>query len=55
MSNVCKNVCILGAGYDVENIDLTNTFPIGLSNYWVDDAVSITMDSGIMLISMSKF
>lgn len=54
MSDTCTNVCISGAGYNAENIALTNTFPIGLSNYWAEDNVTLSIESGIVLISMSK-
>lgn len=54
MSDICEGVCIYGAGYNVENITLTNTFPIGLSNYWENDNVKIKISSGILLIVMSK-
>ena len=55
MSDSCENVSIKGAGYNADHITLTNTFPIGLSNYWKDDFVTVSMSSGIMLISMSKY
>lgn len=54
LSDSCENITIKGAGYDVENIKLTNTFPIGLSNYWKSESVSISMTTGILLICMSK-
>lgn len=54
MTDNCDNVCIEGAGYNVENVTLTNTFPIGLSNYWENGSVVIKVSSGILLITMSK-
>lgn len=53
MSDSCI-VSISGAGYDVENITLSNTFPIGLSNYWVQDYVNIKISDGILLVVMSR-
>lgn len=54
LTDICENVCISGAGYDVEDVTLTNTFPLGLSNYWKSSSVTISMSSGIMIITMSK-
>jgi len=54
VSDVCEHVSISGAGYNVTDVTLTNTFPIGLSNYWKEDSVTITMANGILLISMSR-
>lgn len=54
MSDSCDNVSIKGAGYDVDSVTITNTFPIGLSNYWKDSKITISMQKGIMLIVMSK-
>lgn len=54
VTDSCHNVSISGAGYNVNDITLNNTFPIGLSNYWKESSVKISMSDGIMLIVMSK-
>ena len=53
LSDVCKHVSIRSAWYSVEDVDLINTFPLGLSNGWEDQTVEIGMESGILLISES--
>ena len=53
LSNECKHVSITGSAYDCEDITLRNTFPLGLSNAWKSDEVTIEMEEGIMLIVCS--
>ena len=55
ISDKCSNVSIRGSAYDVSDITMTNTFPIGLSNYWKEDKVKVTMSDGIMLVVESLF
>lgn len=54
-SDVCRDISIHGSGYDIDHIDITNTFPIGLSNYWNKDIVNVSMAEGILLIIESKY
>ena len=46
----CTGVSISGSAYDCENVTLTNSFPLGISNYWKEERVTIRMSEGIMLI-----
>lgn len=55
LTDLCKDICISGSAYDVEHVDVTNTFPVGLSNYWINDEVTLSMESGILLIILSKY
>lgn len=55
LSDICHDISINGSGYDVSHIDIRNTFPIGLSNYWNSSSVTISMGSGILLIIQSKY
>jgi len=50
LSDQCTNVSITGSAYDCEGITLSNTFPLGLSNYWKSDRVTVKMTDGILLI-----
>ncbi|MCF0151011.1 MAG: thiamine diphosphokinase [Firmicutes bacterium] len=43
-------VCIRGAKYSVENVVLTNRFPIGVSNEWAGDAVTVSVEEGILMV-----
>lgn len=49
----CTGVSISGSAYDCENVTLTNSFPLGISNYWKEERVTIRMSKGIMLIAES--
>lgn len=49
----CTGVSISGSAYDCENVTLTNSFPLGISNYWKEERVTIRMSEGIMLIAES--
>lgn len=50
LSDSCVGLTVEGAVYNVSDSELTNTFPLGLSNGWKDDIVKITMEQGILLI-----
>jgi len=50
LSDKCTHLSITGSAYDCDDITITNTFPLGLSNYWKSDSVSIKMSDGILLI-----
>lgn len=54
LSDSCKGLYINGSEYDVENITLTNTFPLGISNHFKDEKAEIRIDSGILLIVLSR-
>lgn len=53
-TDCCRDVSITGSLYDVACIDLRNTVPLGLSNAWRDEAITISMKEGILLIIMSR-
>ncbi|MBR5897578.1 MAG: thiamine diphosphokinase, partial [Lachnospiraceae bacterium] len=40
---------ISGSAYDCENVTLTNTFPLGVSNKWNEAVVTVSVKSGILL------
>lgn len=54
LSDICTGLTIEGAAYNVSQADLTNTFPLGLSNGWKADRVLITMKQGILLVVESR-
>lgn len=49
-----EGVTIKGAEYEVSDVTLTNGFPLGQSNEWKNENVSIRVKNGILLIVMSK-
>ncbi len=50
VSDKCEGVSISGAKYDVADVTITNTFPIGCSNAWDKEEVTVSIKSGILLI-----
>lgn len=51
--DVCKNVSIKNTKYVLDNFTLTNYYPLGVSNEWIDDA-EISVESGVLMIVLSK-
>ena len=49
LTDKCEGVSIKGSAYDCENVILTNTFPLGVSNKWKEDVVTVSVKSGILL------
>lgn len=49
----CTNVCISGAKYNLENAELKNTFPLGVSNEWKEEKVQISTGEGILIVIQS--
>ncbi|MCQ2520190.1 MAG: thiamine diphosphokinase [Lachnospiraceae bacterium] len=54
LTDRCEGLCIKGAKYNVENITLTNTFPLGHGNHWESDEITVSITSGILLVITSK-
>lgn len=55
LSDICHDITLQGSGYDVEHIDLKNTFPLGLSNYHKSDSITLSMKDGILLVIQSLY
>lgn len=53
MTDTCKNVSIRNTKYVLNDVTLTNSSPIGVSNEWVGDS-EISVKSGILMIVLSK-
>lgn len=49
-----EGVTIKGAEYEVSDVTLTNGFPLGQSNEWKNENVSISVKEGILLVIFSK-
>ncbi len=54
LSDECKGVTIRKAKYCCENVTLTNSFPLGVSNAWEEGEAEISVKNGILLVMMSK-
>ena len=53
-NDCCRGICIHGAKYELSNVELTNAFPLGVSNEWACEEVSVCVKEGILLIVESK-
>ncbi|MCR5150365.1 MAG: thiamine diphosphokinase [Clostridiales bacterium] len=54
LTNECSGVTIKGAEYCADNITITNTFPIGISNKWKENSIDIRCESGTLMIMITK-
>ena len=50
ITDECKGLSIKGSEYDCENITLTNKFPLGVSNKFKEETVSVSLEDGILLV-----
>lgn len=53
LTDRCENVSITGTKYSLHGAQVTNAFPIGISNEWEEDAV-ISCGSGVLLVISAK-
>ncbi|MCQ2596752.1 MAG: thiamine diphosphokinase [Treponema sp.] len=53
-SDKAEGVTISGAEYEVSDVCLTNSFPLGQSNEWKSDAITVSVKKGVLLVIMSK-
>ncbi len=53
VSGSCK-VTISGAVYECANTIIWNTFPIGISNEWKDEQITVTGRNGILMVMECK-
>lgn len=50
LSDECRGVCINGAAYPLDRALLGNCFPVGISNEWTESVISVSVESGIMMV-----
>lgn len=53
LTDVCEDVSIQGTKYRLAHFQMTNHFPIGVSNEWQTDAV-ISVGRGVLAVVLSK-
>ena len=53
ISDTC-NVTITGAEYNCPDTIIRNTFPVGISNEWKEDQISVTARNGILMVMESR-
>ncbi|MDL2258252.1 thiamine diphosphokinase [Eubacteriales bacterium OttesenSCG-928-K08] len=53
-SNECAGVSISGVKYPLKNARLTQFFPLGVSNQFVEEKAEISVEEGLLLVVLSK-
>ena len=53
-SEKCTGVCISGVKYPLDRAVLLQSYPLGVSNEWTADEARVSVESGILMIVMSK-
>ena len=53
LTDQCTGVSIHGTKYELDQVTVTNTFPIGVSNQWHGEA-RISVETGILAILESR-
>lgn len=54
MEDCCRGVSIHGTKYELDKVELSSAFPLGVSNEWAGDEAVITVEDGILLIILSQ-
>lgn len=54
LSERCEGVAIRGAEYGGDGMTLEGRLPMGVSNVWASDAAEIEVQSGILLVMLSR-
>ena len=50
----CAGVRVRGTKYVCEDAEITNAFPVGVSNVWEAEEAEITVKSGILAVIQSR-
>ncbi len=53
-AGLCRGVSIRGAKYELDNVGLCSSFPLGVSNEWSGDAAVISVKEGVLQIVLSR-
>ncbi|MBQ7944451.1 MAG: thiamine diphosphokinase [Lachnospiraceae bacterium] len=54
VTDVCRGITTKGLKYPLENGELVNSFPLGMSNEWIEEQATVELKEGIMLVMLSK-
>lgn len=54
MGDSAKGVTVRGAKYPLDNYDITNFYPIGISNEFIGETVDITVQEGSLLLIITE-
>ena len=50
LTDFCRGVTVKGTRYELEGGDLTNSFPLGQSNEFVEDHAKISLETGVIMV-----
>ena len=53
-SERCVGVTLRGVKYPLEGATLTSAFPLGVSNAWSGDRATVSVDSGTLMVVLSR-
>ena len=54
LTDICSGVTLTDMKYPAENVTVTNTFPIGISNEYLADTTDVSVKEGILLVMQSR-
>ena len=54
LSDVCRGVTIRGTKYRVEDVELTNAFPLGVSNEFAGEGAEVSVELGTLLVTLCR-
>ncbi len=54
LSDRCEGVNVRGTKFTCEDAEITNAFPVGVSNVWEAEEAEIEMQSGVLAVIRSK-
>ena len=54
LTDECRGVSIKGAKYELENAVLKGDLTLGVSNEFVDDTVTVSVDAGVLMCVMAR-
>lgn len=54
LTDSCTGVNLKRVKYPLKDAEINSFFPIGVSNEWLEDEAEISLESGILLLVMSK-
>ncbi|MBR6257518.1 MAG: thiamine diphosphokinase [Lachnospiraceae bacterium] len=53
LSDKCEGIYIKGTEYECDDVTLSNTYPLGVSNEWASGEAHISVGSGILMVLCS--
>ena len=54
VSDICAGVSVSGAKYNLTDSEMSNIFPLGISNEWVSDEIKVSVKKGILMVVCSR-